>query len=264
MDNSAEALPIGTRVLLGLRVALWFVYSAVHLLVIIATILVARDSRYWYPLARRWATASLRWFRIEVRAVGVDNLVAGRDYVILANHRSHFDIFAIIATLADSETLWVAKRELTRVPIFGYGLKVSGQILIDRHDHEQALRELRANLGKRGATVVFFAEGQRSPSMQLLPFKKGGAAFAIDAGLPVVPVALSGSERVLAKHTLLVRPGTIRVAIGEPIDTRAMTPDDRVSLTVRARDAVGSMLSTMEQAAPLRSEAAAGEMSARV
>jgi 1-acyl-sn-glycerol-3-phosphate acyltransferase len=264
MDNSAGVLPIGTRVLLGLRVALWFPYSAIHLLFIIAVVLVARESRYWYPLVRRWATASLRWFRIEVQAVGVSNLVRGRDYVILANHRSHFDIFAIIAALAGIETRWVAKRELTRVPIFGLGLKISGQILIGRHDHEQALRELQSNLGKHGSTVVFFAEGQRSSTAGLLPFKKGGAAFALDAGLPVVPVAVSGSERVLAKHTLLVRPGIIRVRIGEPIDTRGMDMDDRGSLTLRARDCVASMLSLMERVAPVEAGIVGGEIDARV
>jgi 1-acyl-sn-glycerol-3-phosphate acyltransferase len=144
------------------------------------------------------------------------------------------------------ETRWVAKRELSKIPVFGPALRRTGQILIDRGDHEQAVRELKESLNRRGCSVVFFAEGRRAPTTELQPFKKGGAAFAIDAGLPVVPVAVSGSQNVLEKYSLVVRPGVIRVMIGDPIDVTGLTADDRVALTDRVRNEIEAMLATME------------------
>jgi 1-acyl-sn-glycerol-3-phosphate acyltransferase len=194
---------------------------------------------------------ALAIFGVQVESTGTEGLAAGNDYVLLVNHRSHFDSLAIVRALGARETRWVAKRELLKVPLFGYGLRVTGQILIDRRDHTQALEALRASLGKHGATVVFFAEGERSATGALSSFKKGGAAFAIDAGLPVVPVAVAGSERVLPKHSLVVLPGCIRVAFGRPITTTGLGPEDRERVTTLAHDEVRDLLQRIE-AAPSR------------
>jgi len=239
-----------SRLIRAVRVGVFFAISPLYILSVIAIVLVSKDVRHWYPLARMWADHSLRWFRVHVEAVGASRIEPGRDYVLLCNHRSHFDIFALFVSLPHTYTRWVAKRELTKVPLFGYGLKVSGQILVDRKDHGQAISELRRHLGESGVSVVFFAEGQRSDDSRLMPFKKGGAAFAIDAGLPVVPVAISGSERVLEKHSLMVRPGTIRLQIGEAIETTGLAPEDRDSVTERAHAQVAAMLATLEPHQP--------------
>ncbi len=201
----------------------------------------------WYGALRGWARAALAIFSVRVVVSGAENLAGGRDYLIIANHRSNFDVFALITALGGRETRWVAKRELARVPIFGYGLRATGQILIDRNDHQQALDALRTKLGNHGASVVFFAEGRRAPTTELLAFKKGAAAFAIDAGLPIVPVAISGSERVLPRTSLIASPGTIQVAIGEPIDSSEVGADGRDLLTQRARDAVAALLADCER-----------------
>ncbi len=225
----------------ALRVGSFFCWSAVYLSVIILVAAVRPGSAY-YRLVRAWARLTLRWFGVRVETFGDERLVPGRDYIILSNHRSHFDPLAIMIALREHETRWVAKRELLRVPIFGFSLRVTGQILIDRHDHEQAVRQLHANLGKCGASVVFFPEGRRAPTTALLPFKKGGAAFAIEAGWPILPVAVSGSERVLPALSLNVRPGTIRVLIGEPIEVTSLTTADREALTRQTREAIQGLL----------------------
>jgi 1-acyl-sn-glycerol-3-phosphate acyltransferase len=229
-------------------VGVFFAISPIYLLLTIAACLLTKDVRYWYPLVRTWSAHSLRWFRIDVVSIDATNIEPGRDYVLLCNHRSHFDIFALFVSMPHTYTRYVAKRELTKVPVFGYALKVSGQILVDRNDHAQAIRELRKHLGESGVTVVFFAEGQRSDDAKLMRFKKGAAAFAIDAGLPVVPVAISGSEAVLEKHSLMVAPGTITVRIGQPIETTGFAEEDRDAVTQRAHDEVSAMLNELESA----------------
>ena len=233
----------------SVRLGFFYLFSALFIPVILVVALLDKSGSAYYPLARFWARCALAFFRIRVAAAGVERLKPGQDYVLLANHRSHFDSLSIVDALDRRETRWVAKRELTKVPLFGYGLKVTGQILVDRKDHAQAIEALRASLGKRGVSVVFFAEGERSHGRKLASFKKGGAAFAIDAGLPVVPVAVAGSERVLPKHSLIVLPGLIRVTIGEPISTQGMGPEDRERLTALAQERVASMLAGTEPAA---------------
>ncbi len=243
-----------SRLFRALRVGVFFAISPLYLTATILAVLVTKDVRRWYPVAKAWAAHSLWWFKIDVECIDGSRIEPGRDYVLLCNHRSHFDIFSLFVSLPHTYARFVAKRELTKVPIFGYGLKVSGQILVDRTDHSQAVAELRKHLGESGVSVVFFAEGQRSDDARLMPFKKGGAAFAIEAGLPVVPVAISGSEAVLEKHSLMVAPGTIRVRIGSPIETSGLVAEDRDSLTGRARDEVERMLDQLE-AAPIQTSA---------
>lgn len=246
MSDDREPPSLPARIIASLRLGFFYLFSALFIPLILLVALVTPGGSAYYPLARFWARAALKIFRIRVSAEGMDRLTPGQDYVLLANHRSHFDPLAVVDALDLRETRWVAKRELTKVPLFGYGLKVTGQILVDRRDNAQAVAALRANLGKHGVSVVFFAEGERSHGRRLAPFKKGGAAFAIDAQLPIVPVAISGSERVLPKHSLVVLPGRIHIVFGDPISTDRMGPEDRERLTLLAQDRVQSLLAGLE------------------
>lgn len=246
MSANRESPGLWARVLASLRLFAFYIFSAIYIPVIVAVALLKPGDYLYYRLIRVWVAVTLAIFRVRVVTSGVEGLAAGEDYVLLVNHRSHFDSLAIVKALGPRETRWVAKRELMKVPVFGYGLRVTGQILVDRKDHTQALEVLRANLGKHGATVVFFAEGQRSASGALSSFKKGGAAFAIDAGLPVVPVAIAGSEKVLPKYSLTVLPGSIHVAFGEPLSTDGLGHGDRDMLTAAAYDKVRHLLDQIE------------------
>jgi 1-acyl-sn-glycerol-3-phosphate acyltransferase len=249
MNDDREPPSLVARFFAALRLAIFYLFSGLFIPIIVVIASFDSGGSAYYPLVRFWARAALAIFGIRVAAEGVEQLRPGQDYVLLANHRSHFDSLSIVHALDGRQTRWVAKRELTKVPLFGYGLKVTGQILVDRKDHAQAIEVLRANLGKHGVSVVFFGEGERSHGRKLAPFKKGGAAFAIDAGLPVVPVAVAGSERVLPKHSLVVLPGLIRVTFGEPISTEGMGPEDRERLTTLAHDRVASLLAAVEPTA---------------
>jgi 1-acyl-sn-glycerol-3-phosphate acyltransferase len=246
MSANREPPGLWARLLASFRLVVFYVFSALFIPGIVAVALLKPGDYLYYRLVRAWVAAALAIFGVRVVTTGAGGLVAGKDYVLLVNHRSHFDSLAIVRALGARETRWVAKRELLKVPLFGYGLRVTGQILVDRKDRTQALEALRANLGKHGATVVFFAEGERSATGALSSFKKGGAAFAIDAGLPVVPVAVAGSERVLPKHSLIVLPGSIQVAFGEPISTTGLGPEDRELLTPVAHDKVRDLLARIE------------------
>ena len=239
-----------------LRYALLLPWCVFMLTMITIAALVRPNTDLYYKLARWWILGGLWIGGVRTVTYGAEKLDAGKHYVVMANHRSHYDCFAIPRAVFHIETRWVGKRELAKIPIFGTAIRVSGQILINRGNRAEAIEELRRSMGRRGCTVVFFPEGTRAPDTRLLPFKKGAAAFAIEAGLPIVPIAVSGTEKVLPRQSLTLVPATVHVMIGDPIDVSGMTPADRGPLTERAREEVERMLALMEPR-PEADEAAA-------
>src|SRR5262245_36395287 len=113
MCNAVGGLELGTRLISYTRVVVFYLVSAVWIPIIIA-VAILRPGSHYYPLVRGWARFSLRWFGIRLESTGFEQLEDGHDYVVLANHRSHFDPLALIVAFAGHETRWVAKRELER------------------------------------------------------------------------------------------------------------------------------------------------------
>lgn len=233
-----------------LRVIAFFAFSAVLLTAMILAILVRPGTLlYWGP-ATAWIRGTLAIFGVKLEVSGRENLERDRTYVVMANHRSQLDPVAMGVAFLPRVTRWVAKQELRAVPLLGKTLELTGQIFIDRGNHRSAVSALSDHAGDRDAMICFFPEGHRSSTLELLPFKKGAAAFAISSGMPVLPMAVSGSERCLPNHSIVSTPGTIRVAFGKPISTEGMTDDDRAALTDRVRVEVERMLEALEGPAP--------------
>jgi 1-acyl-sn-glycerol-3-phosphate acyltransferase len=137
------------------------------------------------------------------------------------------------------------KKELFRIPLFGSAISAVGMIKIDRSNHEHSVRTMNHavdTIRKFDVSVVIFPEGTRSPDGKIRAFKKGGFIVAIKGGVPVVPVAISGSHRILKKHTLRVQPGRVKVVFGKPIETSGMTYRERDLLIQRTRDEIIAMI----------------------
>lgn len=229
-----------------LRLVVFFSFSAVMLTAIaLAAAFRPGTLAYWGP-SEVWIRGILKIFAVDLEVTGRENLDPGRTYVVMANHRSQLDPVAMGVAVLPRVTRWVAKKELRRVPILGWALDRTGQIFIDRGDRSAAVSALGRHAGDRDALICFFPEGHRSSTYEMLPFKKGAAAFAISSGMWVLPMAVSGSELCIANHSIISNPGTIRVAFGKPIDTSAMTDADRERLTEEARVQIQSMLLALE------------------
>jgi len=193
---------------------------------------------------RAWSRWILWSAPVRVREVGREHIRRDAPQILVGNHASWFDVFAV-AQAMDKPFHFVAKKELEKVPIFGTAWKAAGHISIDRSDRERAIASLdraAAQLREENAAVVIFAEGTRSPTGELLPFKKGAFVLAIQSGVEIVPFAVSGSRDVLPKGRWRVRPGTITVRFGEPVPTAGLTEEDRDRLTRDVRRRVRSML----------------------
>jgi 1-acyl-sn-glycerol-3-phosphate acyltransferase len=156
--------------------------------------------------------------------------------VFACNHESALDIWVAFKVLPRSFR-FVAKQELFRIPVFGAYLRLGGHVPVDRGNRARAVQSLRhaGEAVRAGTSLVFFPEGTRSKDGRVHPFKKGPFVVAMEAGVPVVPVAISGSGRVTPKEAIAVVPGTIRVAVGEPVDPRTFADKEALLAEVRHR-----------------------------
>lgn len=174
------------------------------------------------PLIQRiaawWGRTLLRFGRIPVQVEGLEHLKPGQAYVYAANHRSNFDIFVLIANLP-GRFLFVAKKSLFQIPIFGLTLTRMGSISVDRSNLQSAIQSLNkaTAIVKSGVSMIIFPEGTRATSRELLPFKKGVFIMALKAGQPIVPVSISGTRFIQPRKSIRVRPGPIKVVISPPI-----------------------------------------------
>src|SRR5512141_1809995 len=156
--------------------------------------------------------------------------------IFASNHESALDIWVVFKVLPRSFR-FVAKQELFRLPVFGWYMRLGEHIPVDRGSHVHAVQSLRraGEAVRAGTSLVVFPEGTRSKDGRILPFKKVPFFVAMEAGVPVVPVAISGSGRVTPKSVIAVVPGTIRVAIGEAVDPHAFRDKEALLAEVRQR-----------------------------
>jgi len=197
------------------------VFTLVLFVPIVAAAVAGRTGRAAFFLMQTWAWLVLRVSGIRVVVRGRENVEPGRRYLILSNHQSHFDIPALVTSLGVPYR-WVIKKELRRIPLFGYALAASRNIFIDRSDGGRAMESIQEGVAQlpEGTGVLFFPEGTRSWTDEMLPFKKGAFIAARDSGLPILPVTVNGSRRCLPKGSPVFRPGTIEVVIHPPIPAR--------------------------------------------
>lgn len=222
---------------------IWMIFwasvaSIVLFLPILIAALMSKTGTTAFNLSRLWA----RWMRfvsgVKIVFKGGENLDPNRNYVIIANHQSLYDIPALVAS--GLQFRWVIKREILRLPLFGYGLYAMRNIFIDRSNQAKAIESLNKGVDRLppGIGVMFFPEGTRSPDGCIQRFKKGAFVVAVENGLPILPVTINGSRRILPKKELAFSPGTIEVIIGDPIETTGYSHETLSDLIEKSRTAI--------------------------
>lgn len=213
-------------------------------LVVIALSFVAPRSRLLEGIPRLWCRWLLRVSGVTVRLEGLEHVALDRPQVIVPNHVSWYDVLAIAGHLP-KRYRFVAKQELARVPLWGRAWQAAGHIPVDRANRQIAVESLdRAGriVREDGSSIVIFAEGTRSPTGELLEFKKGAFMLALHNGFELVPTAVVGSRDVLPKSRWRVRAGRIIVRFGSPVSTTGCSIDDRDRLMTRVRRDMETML----------------------
>ena len=191
---------------------------------------------------RVWAHLILRSAGVAVEVQGTGNLGEGAQ-ILISNHQSWFDVFSLAAHLP-VRYHFVAKKELAKIPVFGRAWIACGHIAIDRQDRTSAVHSLAEAAEKiRGenTTIIMFPEGTRSLDGELQRFKKGAFVLAIQAQVPIIPIAIIGSGEIMPKGKWSISPGVVLIRIGEPIPVAGLTLDDRDRLLQVARRSVAAL-----------------------
>ncbi len=210
--------------------------------VVILVGLFSRGNYFQYLCSVLWAKLILLTAGVKVNIKGTENITPGSAYVLMSNHQSHFDVISLISKMP-VRIYFLAKKELLRIPVFGWAMFLIGHVPIDRTDREEAFRSIDRAVEKvkGGTNVMVFPEGTRSSTGELLPFKKGGFVLAIKGGIPILPVGIYGSDRILPKGSWKISSGIINIAVGKPIDTKLYTLDEKEKLMERVREEINKL-----------------------
>lgn len=192
-----------------------------------------------YMLGHGGVVMGLGLVGIRYRIVGREHVPADRAVVFVSNHQSNVDP-PVLYRVLHRRLHFMYKAELQKLPILARAFGIAGFIAVDRQNREQAMAAIdrAADALRSRASFLMFPEGTRSRTGELLPFKKGGFIMALKAQAPVVPVAISGARAAMKKGSMIIRPVTVSVRIGTPIETtrgRSFTEREDLIREVRAR-----------------------------
>jgi 1-acyl-sn-glycerol-3-phosphate acyltransferase len=189
-----------------------------------------------HVVARLWGKVQLRTTGTRVRIQGLKNIDPLRSYILVSNHQSTFDIFALLGYLP-IQFRWTAKAELFRTPFMGWAMSRIGYIPIERDSPKKAYRSMlrAAEVVRKGMSVIIFPEGTRSPDGNLQPFKKGVFLIALKSHSPILPITIQGTSRIMRKGDWRAYPGDVRIQIDPPIDTAGIPAEKEEHLSQRVR-----------------------------
>ena len=234
-------------IIVGVRAVIFIPFS-IFVLGSVATILIflrGGERIINGPVAKTWARIVVWLAAARVSVHGAGNIPSTEEsYIVVMNHQSNMDIPVIVHSLP-LQLRFIGKIELIKIPVFGSALIKSGHFLIDRSDHQKATEGARAAgeaLKQRGVSVVFAPEGTRSSDGNLLPFKKGAFVMALETGIPILPITISGTRLSLAKGSLWARSADVTVTIHQPVPTESLSYDDRDELSEKVRGIIEGTL----------------------
>ncbi len=229
-----------------IRTAIVAVFLSLYTLVLgpplILYTLVTRspDLLYWVGVNGLVFITRVAGMRVDVQ--GRENIPPGV-CLFAANHTSNADAAAIVGAIPRRLAIF-ARKSLFDIPIVGLAFRLANFVPVDRGNRDAALATVKQAVEhiKAGSSFLVYPEGTRSPDGRMQRFKKGSFVMAIEAGVPIVPVACSGAHRIMKKNSLVIHPGKVTVRFGKPVDVYGYAVEQRTALAQLVRDAVAAQL----------------------
>jgi 1-acyl-sn-glycerol-3-phosphate acyltransferase len=205
--------------------------------------------RAQHQISRIWSRMLLAVSGVKMRIEGLEKIDPGATYVFVANHRSFMDIPVLLAHLP-LQFRFLAKKGLFLIPFLGTHLRRAGHLPVVKDNPRASLKSMSDAvrlLRERGMSVMLFPEGGRSKDGELQEFIEGAAYIAVKSGVPIIPLAMTGTREVLPMGSLQIMSGIVELRIGDPIPTANLTMKDRATLTQTMHDRVADLLRSASQ-----------------
>ena len=204
-------------------------------------ILIDRSFNLYFWLSRFFSGGILWISGIKLNITGLENFDHSKTYVYVSNHSSQYDIMTMQKSVPNRMSI-VFKKELAKIPLFGWQLYLGPYVMIDRTNIEKALKsieEAKKLMKEKNVSILVFAEGTRSKTGEIQEFKRGAFRMASAVGYPIIPVTISGSNKIMPKGTFKLKPGIISVHFDKPITTENIkSRQDEINLMNQVRDVV--------------------------
>lgn len=233
---------------------IWLIIVMVVLTIVLATSgiiigLFERKGKAVAVVARLWSKGVLKAAGVKYSVKGLENLEPDMNYIFTGNHESAFDIPLAFAGLP-YQMVSISKKELAKIPIFGWAMAIGQHIFVDRKNHSKAIDSLKKaeeSLKNNPRSILLFPEGTRSLDGEIKPFKPGGLILGMNCNMEIVPIALCGTSEVNLKGSLKLAPGAVELRVGKPISTETLIYEDRHELAREVRKNVVSLKKSWEQ-----------------
>lgn len=219
-------------------IALWTFFCS---LLAFTFLIFDRSLRLYFWLSHFYSGGILKISFVKVDKTGLENFDHDKPYIFVSNHSSQYDIPVLQHSIPNKMGM-IFKKELAKIPFFGWQLKLGPYIMVDRDNPEKALRsieEAKEKIRKLGMSVVVFAEGTRSKTGEVQPFKRGAFYLASRSGYPIIPVSISNTSKIMPKGKFRIKGGTVKVHFDQPISTSFLSSKkDELELMEKVRNII--------------------------
>lgn len=236
-----------------LKTIFWFIYFFVYLLFILPNFIRVRalDRAQKIPerdlevnnVVKKWALSIINFSGSKVSVIGTENVPAQGGVVFISNHQGNFDI-PILLGYIDKPKAFIAKKELKKLPLISSWMHYMNCVFIDRSSSRSALRAIQEGVVhlQMGYSLVIFPEGTRSKGNQIGEFKSGSFKLATKAKVPIIPVTIKGSYKIIEANGGLIKPALVEVIISEPVSTAGLSREEIDDLPEKVKNIIASQL----------------------
>jgi len=224
-----------------LKLLLLLIHTAISSTLALVLVLLDRSHKAYFILVKIFSGPVLAISGIKVKITGKENVIPKTPYIFVSNHVNLFDI-PVLQRYVPNDFSFVFKKEIVRVPIFGWQMTLGPYIVIDRQNPEKAMKSIenaKKMLVNRKISVLLFPEGTRSKTGEMLPFKRGAFHLAAQIGFPIIPVTILGTKNLFQMKPLRINSGNVTLNFGKPIPADNINnKKEELELMAKVRDII--------------------------
>lgn len=236
-----------------MRTIVWFTYFWIYQLFLIPSLIyikfldknnrVRERDEHVSKSARNWARALVKMTGSKVRVIGEENIPEDEAVVFISNHQGNFDIPILLGFINKSKA-FISKVEVQKLPLVSTWMKYMNCVFMDRRDIRQSVDAINKGVEylKQGYSYVIFPEGSRSRSDEICDFKSGSFKLALKAGVPIVPVTIKGSYRIMEQNGFWIKPASVEVIISTAIVTSGISKEEAKSIPDTVKNIIAENL----------------------